>query len=134
MDSVGITFLDIMTQGTYGFLVFVLLLVLFILAILWVILPFAVFKIKNTLGDTNIQLMRVNNYLMSIEGRLKDLAQAHTPVAETDDPPPMQPRPDETSPVIGGIPDEDKAVEDVPAPKEETTDIPHNIKEDDQTP
>jgi hypothetical protein len=67
-----VSFSDILTRGTYGFFIFALLILLFILVISWGVLPIFIFKIKAMLIDTNIQLIRMNRYLMSIEELLKE--------------------------------------------------------------
>ena len=72
MSPNEVTFMSIMSEGTYGFFAFLIFIIGFILLVLWILLPFAVFKIKSLLSDSNVQLMRMNKYLMSIEGLLKN--------------------------------------------------------------
>jgi hypothetical protein len=74
-DELSLT--DFLTRGTYGFIVFALIILLLLLTISWLTLPFIILKIKNMLIDINIQLMRMNKYLISIEDLMKSYSQTN---------------------------------------------------------
>ncbi len=86
MELADISFSEVFARGTYGLLIFSLVIFSFALVFLWVLLPFVVFRVKNILNDTNYQLARISQTLGRIEKALQDQTVSNTTQKNADQP------------------------------------------------
>ncbi len=80
-----IDFIKIFTQGSFSLLSFFLIFLFFLLIVMWIVLPLAVFKMKSILNESYRQLIRMNKSISNIEAALTRITASENPYHNTAD-------------------------------------------------